>query len=142
MRQGMGPPDRAGLLGSSSVQRHRSKAGTSQPPLEVLRKLASALQVFGDTGLVEDGERGPDEEFRLQFEAFTAFSKDEKKAAKAILDALILKHQARRWVSASSPRKEKPGRQGRAQVGGIEWISLLSGRQFIQALKKHWPNAL
>lgn len=43
----------------------------------------------------------PDEEFRLQFEAFTAFDKDEKKAAKALLDALILKHQARRWASAS-----------------------------------------
>lgn len=26
---------------------------------------------------------------------------DEKKAAKAILDAIILKHQARRWASAS-----------------------------------------
>jgi hypothetical protein len=66
-----------------------------------LRKLARALRVAADSLVFEQDERGPDEEFRLQFEAFTAFDKDETKAAKTLLDALILKHQARRWASAS-----------------------------------------
>jgi transcriptional regulator with XRE-family HTH domain len=91
----------AQLIGCSTVQLHRYEAGTSQPPLEVLRKLAKALQVSGDTLLFEDGERGPDEDLRLQFEAVSQFDKDEKKAARILLDALILKHQARRWASAS-----------------------------------------
>jgi len=71
------------------------------PTLCGIRKLAHALQVSADSLVFEQEERGPDEEFRLQFEAFTAFDKDEKKAAKTLLDALILKHQARRWASTS-----------------------------------------
>ncbi len=72
-----------------------------QPSLDTLRKLATGLQVSGDTLLFDATERGPDEEFRLQFEALTQFDAEEKRAAKALLDALILKHQARKWAHAS-----------------------------------------
>jgi len=85
----------------SPIQIHRYDAGTAQPSLLGLRKLARALRVSADSLVFEHDARGPDEEFRLQFEAVTAFSKDEKKAAKTLLDALILTHQARRWASAS-----------------------------------------
>ena len=43
----------------------------------------------------------PDEDLRLQFEAVSQFDASEKKIVKALLDSLILKHQARRWASAS-----------------------------------------
>ncbi|MDZ4862256.1 MAG: hypothetical protein SGJ01_02325 [Gemmatimonadota bacterium] len=66
-----------------------------------LRKLPRALRVSVDSLDFEQDERGPDDEFRLQFEAVTAFTQDEKKSAKTLLDALILTHQARRWASAS-----------------------------------------
>jgi hypothetical protein len=66
-----------------------------------LRTFPRALRVSADSLVFEQDERGPDEEFRLQFEAFTALHKDAKRAAKTLLDALILKHQARRWASAS-----------------------------------------
>jgi transcriptional regulator with XRE-family HTH domain len=91
----------AKFIGCSPAQLHRYEAGTSQPPLDILRKLATALQVSGDTLLFDDAERGPDEEFRLQFEALTQFNAEERRAAKALLDALILKHQARKWAHAS-----------------------------------------
>jgi transcriptional regulator with XRE-family HTH domain len=91
----------AQLVDLSLIQIHRYEAGAAQPTLEGIRKLAKALRVSADSLVFEQDERGPDEEFRLQFEALTSFDRDEKKAAKALLDALILKHQARRWASAS-----------------------------------------
>lgn len=84
----------------SLIQIHRYEAGTAQPTLDGIRKLARALRVSADSLVCEQNERGPDEEFWLQFGAFTAFDKDEKKTAETLLDALILKHQARRWISA------------------------------------------
>jgi hypothetical protein len=42
--------------------------------------------------------RGPDAELRRQFEAVSQFSREDRKAAKALLDALILAHQAKRWT--------------------------------------------
>ena len=91
----------AELVDLSLIQIHRYEAGTTQPSLLRLLKLAHALRVSADGLVFEREERGPNEEFRLQFEAFTQFDKDEKKAARTLLDALILKHQARRWASAS-----------------------------------------
>lgn len=91
----------AELVDLSLSQIHRYEAGSAQPTLDGIRKLARALRVSADSLVFEQDERGPDEGFRLQFEAFIASDKDEKKAAKPLLDALILKHQARRWASAS-----------------------------------------
>jgi len=91
----------AELVDRSLIQIHRYEAGSAQPSLDGIRKLARALRVSADSLVFEQDERGPDEECRLQFEAFTAFDKDDKKAAKTLLDALILKHQARRWASAT-----------------------------------------
>jgi hypothetical protein len=41
-----------------------------------------------------------DEERRPQFEALTSFRPEEKKVAKAVLESLILKHEANRWAKA------------------------------------------
>jgi hypothetical protein len=54
--------------------------------------ITAAELVFGPEG------RGPDQDLKLQFEAVSQFSREDKKAAKALLDALILKHQAKRWT--------------------------------------------
>jgi len=72
-----------------------------KPILDGIRRLAWALRVRADCLVFEQNEPGPDEEFRLQFGIFTAFDKDERKAAKSLLDALIFKHQFRRWANAS-----------------------------------------
>lgn len=85
------------LVGVHVTQLRRYEAGTSQPTLGVLRKLARALRVSADVLLFDDGERGPDNDLRLQFEAITALSPNEKKVIKEVLDALLLKHDAKRW---------------------------------------------
>ena len=39
-----------------------------------------------------------DQVLKLHFEAVSQFRGEDKKAAKALLDALILKYQAKRWT--------------------------------------------
>ena len=78
----------------------RYEAGSSQPTLEVLQHLAVVLSVSADLLLFDKDERGPEDDLRLQFEALAQFDPEEKKIAKAVLDSLILRHQARRWSSA------------------------------------------
>jgi len=89
------------LAGVHTIQIHRYEAGASQPSLEAIKRLAVALRVATDDLLFDETERRPSDELRLQFEAIGQFDADEKKIVKALLDALILKHQARRWASAS-----------------------------------------
>jgi len=89
------------LAGVHTIQIHRYEAGTSQPSLEAIKRLAVALRVATDDLLFDEAERSPSDELRLQFEAIGQFDADETKIVKALLDSLILKHQARRWASAS-----------------------------------------
>lgn len=90
----------AGLAGVHVAQIRRYEGGDSQPTLDVLRKLAVALSVSADMLVFDKDERGPEEDLKLQFEAISRFSPEEKKIAKAVLDSLILKHEAKRWSAA------------------------------------------
>lgn len=82
------------------VQIRRYETNASQPSIEAIKKLATALAVSTDTLLFDEGERGPDDELRLQFEAIKHFSPEEKQVAKAVLESLILKHDAQRFTRA------------------------------------------
>ena len=86
----------AELVGVHVVQVRRYEGGSSQPTLDVIRKMAKALSVSADTLLFEEEERGPSDDLKLQFEAVAAFDPEDRKVAKAVLDGLILKHQAKR----------------------------------------------
>jgi transcriptional regulator with XRE-family HTH domain len=88
---------KAAEINVSQVRRY--EGGTSQPSLEVLRKLAMALSVSADELLFDKNERGPDEEFRLQFEALARLEPREKEIVMEVLDGLLLKHDARRWLT-------------------------------------------
>lgn len=79
-------------------QLKRYEAGTSQPTLEVLRKLAVILSVNADLLLFDKNERGPDEELRLQFETITRMPKEDKQVIKALLEGMILKYQTKEMV--------------------------------------------
>jgi len=92
----------AEMVGLGITQIKRYEAGTSQPTLDVIRRLAQALRVSADELLFGKTERGPDEDLRLQFEAVSKFTDEEKKAARAVLDGLILRHEARRWSAERS----------------------------------------
>lgn len=82
-------------------QIRRYEAGSAQPTLEALTKLAKALHVSLDSLVFGDNARGPDEDFRLRFEALRDFTPDEKKVARELLDSLILKHTANRLSAAA-----------------------------------------
>jgi transcriptional regulator with XRE-family HTH domain len=88
------------------------EAGTSQPTLEVLRKLAVVLGVSADVLLFDQDERGRDEDFKLQFEALSALSPKEKQVAKAVLDAMIVKNQ----VAGALDRVKKPAAKTKKRV--------------------------
>ena len=68
------------------------------PPV---RRLAVALQVSADVSIFGADERGPDGDLRLQFEAIAKFAPEEKQVIKALLEGMILKHEAKRWSSAA-----------------------------------------
>jgi len=93
----MTQPQLADRVGVHISQIRRYEAGDSQPTLDVIRKLAIALSVSADVLVFEEGERGPDDELRLQFEALRQFTQEEKLVAKAVLESLILKHDATRF---------------------------------------------
>lgn len=99
--KGMTQQALAQLVGVHMVQLCRYETGSSQPTLEVLRKLALALNVSADELIFGQQERGPDQDLRLQFEAVSKFDAEEKKVVKSVLEGLILKHEAKRWAELS-----------------------------------------
>lgn len=88
-------------VGVNLSQIHRYESGAALPTFDVLRSLAQALRVTGDILLFDKDERGADDELRLQFEAIKGFSKEEKKVVRALLEGLILKHEAQKWAESS-----------------------------------------
>jgi transcriptional regulator with XRE-family HTH domain len=99
-QQGLTQQTLAERVGVQVLQIRRYESGASQPTLEVIRKLAVALSVTADYLIFDKSERDPDEELRLQFEAVSKFSKEEKKIIKALLESMILRHEAKKWSSA------------------------------------------
>ena len=70
-------------------QVRRYESGASQPTLDVIRRLAVALQVSADVLIFGADERGPDGELLLQFEAISKFAAEEKQVIKALLEGMI-----------------------------------------------------
>jgi transcriptional regulator with XRE-family HTH domain len=86
----------ADAIGIHPSQLRRYEAGTSQPTLDVIRKLSVTLGVSADTLLFDREERGPDDELRLQFEAAQKLEPYEKDVVKTVLEGILLKHEAKR----------------------------------------------
>ena len=62
-------------LGIHVSQLKRYEKGTSQPTLDVFRKIVLALNVSADK-LLFDNERGPDDDLRFHFEAVAKLNSD------------------------------------------------------------------
>ena len=86
-------------VGVHVTQVRRYEAGTSVPTLDVLRAIATALNVSTDSLVFGEDERGPDEDLRLAFEATKHLDPAERAMVKELIEAVILKHEARRWAS-------------------------------------------
>ena len=74
----------------------RYEAGEAQPFLDILKKIATTFNVTTDWLIFEDGEREP--QLELKFEAVKQMTADEQKSIKKILDAMLLKHQAKHLI--------------------------------------------
>lgn len=83
-------------------QIRRYEAGSAQPTLEGLIKLAQALHVSLDELVFEDGQRGPSEKLRFLFEAVDRLGNEEQQIIQELLEGMVLKYEARRWTHASS----------------------------------------
>jgi len=97
----------AGRIGMHVAQLRRYEAGTSQPTLDVIRRLSIALRVSSDMLLFGKDARGPDDDLRLQFEAVSRFDEEEKRVVRSLLEGMILKHEARRWQNVSGGGERK-----------------------------------
>ena len=97
--QGFTQQSLANAVGMHVNQIKKYEAGTAQPTLSALIKLAQTFHISLDELVFEEGERGPDEDLRLQFEAVSRMPSEEKKIIKALLEGMIIKHQTKQMVS-------------------------------------------
>ncbi len=94
------------------LQVHRYEGGSSQPTLDVIRRLAIALGVSADMLVFDESERGPSDALRYQFETVSRMSEHEQEVVRELLDALIIKNQ----VSGALERVAKPVAQANTQT--------------------------
>lgn len=76
----------------------RYEGGKTQPGFDALRKIAVALSVSADELLFDADERGPSDDLRLQFEAASRLDADEQRLVREMIEGVLLRHDARRWV--------------------------------------------
>ncbi len=80
----------------------RYEAGSAQPTLEGLIKLAQALHISLDDLVFEEDERGPSgNKMQLLFEAVERLNSEEQSIIRELLEGMIVKYEARRWTRAS-----------------------------------------
>lgn len=87
----------ADAIGIHLSQVRRYEAATSQPTLDVLKRIAVALSVTIDHLAFGEDERGPGDDLRLHLEAAGRLDPDEQGVVRSVIEGLILKHEARRW---------------------------------------------
>lgn len=80
-------------IGIHVQQVKRYEAGTSLPTADALKRLAVVLHVTSDFLLFEPDEREPKDDMKLRFEAVAAMPDEDREVIKAVLDAMIIKHQ-------------------------------------------------
>jgi transcriptional regulator with XRE-family HTH domain len=91
----------ADAVGIHVNQIKRYEAGSAQPTLETLVSVAKCLHVSLDVLVFNDTERDPQDELKLKFEAVAQMDPLERQAVDSLLDAMILKHQAKQFFTPS-----------------------------------------
>lgn len=100
----------ADAVGLAVLQIRRYEGGTSQPTLDVIRKLSIALGISADMLVFDAEERGPDELLRYQFETICRLSAREQEVVRSLLDAVIVKNQVAGAIArVTSPAAKENG---------------------------------
>jgi len=89
----------ADAIGLHITQIKRYEAGTSQPSIEALKKIAQTLRVTTDSLVFEEDERDVDADLTLQFQAIASMPKKQQSVIKQLLEGMIIKYEAERWSS-------------------------------------------
>ena len=92
----------ADIVGLHVNQIRRYEIGSAQPSLEALKKIAIAMSTSIDLLVFDKEDRGPDDDFRLQFEAISKMPPEEKKIIKALLEGMIVKYQTKQMIDGLS----------------------------------------
>lgn len=71
-----------------------------------------------DALVFDETERGPDDDLRLQFEATARLDDEGKALVKALLEAVLLRQEARRQL-ASTGSPAQPPESSRMKAGGM-----------------------
>ena len=93
-RRGLTQQQMADELGVHITQIKRYEAGTSQPSIDGLKKIAVLLSVSTDELIFGDTGRDPAAHLKLHFEAVARLNPDEQQTVLNVIDGLMLKHQA------------------------------------------------
>ena len=91
------------LIGVHVTQLRNYEGNRSQPTLEVIRKLALALDITADELVFDHSERMPsvtDKELIKQWEMIEELPEEDRKALKALVEGLILRRQISRLQPA------------------------------------------
>ena len=89
----------ADAIGLHVTQVKRYEAGTSQPSIEALKKIAQTFRITTDSLIFESDELETDTDLALQFKAIANMPKNEKHIIKQLLEGMIIKYEAERWSS-------------------------------------------
>ncbi len=94
-QQGLTQQALADEIGVHVSQERRYEAGTSQPTLEVLARLAIVLGVTLDRLVFGDDGRTPEGKLRHAFEAVNRMTPKERATVLAVIEAIRYQHDAR-----------------------------------------------
>ncbi len=92
----------ADLIGITKTQVYRYENGSSQPTLDVIKKMAIALSVTTDHLIFEEAERQPDDSLALLMEGVSRLDPDEKHVIRELVKGILLKYEAKRLVQKAS----------------------------------------
>jgi uncharacterized protein (DUF433 family)/transcriptional regulator with XRE-family HTH domain len=95
------PGARADRADIHVTQIRRYEAGTSAPTLDALRNLAIALNITTDSLVFDPTARGPSDDLALHLEAIEQLDPDDQHTVRSLIEAILLRHDTRRWTQAS-----------------------------------------
>ena len=85
----------ADRIGIHVTQVKRYEAGTAQPSLEIIKKIAMSFNTTTDALIFEKDERQLNDDLQRKFEAVQQMSDEDQATIKSLLEGMILKHQAK-----------------------------------------------
>ncbi len=90
------------LIGITKTQVYRYENGSSQPTLDVIKKLSIALSVTTDQLIFEENERQADDSLVILMEGVSRLDSEEKFVIRELVEGILLKHEAKRLVQKVS----------------------------------------